>query len=144
MVDIGQVEGAIVMGLGYWLTEEIKYDGKNGANGYHSTWKYKPPMAKDIPIDMRVKLLHNAPNPVGVMRSKRTSAQNLCLLFNGCNHIGNSECTVVVAEPPLNMTCSVVFAMREAINAAKVERDGEGAKKVYQLGKSSLMANAVV
>ncbi|GAU99071.1 hypothetical protein RvY_10117 [Ramazzottius varieornatus] len=108
-VDIGQVEGAIVMGLGYWLTEEIKYDEENGANGYYSTWKYKPPMAKDIPIDFRVKLLHNAPNPVGVMRSK------------------------LVAEPPLNMTCSVVYALRDAINAARIEQSGKDAKRVFQL-----------
>lgn len=47
--DIGQVEGAIVMGLGYWLTEEIKYDEENGANGYYSTWKYKPPWPRTFP-----------------------------------------------------------------------------------------------
>lgn len=32
--------------------------------------EYKPPMAKDIPIDFRIQLLKNAPNPVGVLRSK--------------------------------------------------------------------------
>ena len=31
---------------------------------------YKPPSSKDIPIDFRVELLRNAPNPVGVLKSK--------------------------------------------------------------------------
>ncbi len=31
---------------------------------------YKPPMSKDIPIDMRVYLLHEAKNPIGYVRSK--------------------------------------------------------------------------
>jgi hypothetical protein len=34
---------------------------------------YKPPMPKDIPEDLRVTFLRNAPNPYGVLRSKGTS-----------------------------------------------------------------------
>ena len=37
-LDVGQVEGAFVMGLGYWLTEECKYDPKTGALVTDSTW----------------------------------------------------------------------------------------------------------
>ena len=32
--------------------------------------EYKPPSSKDIPIDLRVELLKNAPNPVGFLGSK--------------------------------------------------------------------------
>lgn len=32
--------------------------------------EYKPPGAKDIPIDLRVTLLPNSPNPAGYLRSK--------------------------------------------------------------------------
>ena len=32
--------------------------------------EYKPPCSKDIPIDFRVSLLKNAPNPLGILRSK--------------------------------------------------------------------------
>lgn len=70
LADIGQVEGAVVMGLGYFTSEEVRYDEKNGQNLTIGTWKYKPPSAKDIPIDFRVELLKNAPNPSGVLRSK--------------------------------------------------------------------------
>ncbi|OQV23093.1 Xanthine dehydrogenase [Hypsibius exemplaris] len=101
MIDIGQAEGAIVMGLGYFLSENQVYDPKTGENVTFGTWKYKPPMAKDIPIDFRVAFLPNAPNPSGVLRSK------------------------LVGEPPLCMTSSVVFALRNAIaaNLAEVNKD---------------------
>ena len=36
----------------------------------YSMQEYKPPTSKDIPIDFRVELLKNAPNPLGVLGSK--------------------------------------------------------------------------
>ncbi|XP_033731118.1 xanthine dehydrogenase-like [Pecten maximus] len=96
-IDIGQVEGAFVMGLGYWLTEELKNDPATGALLTNSTWEYKPPLCKDIPIDFRVHLLKNAPNPVGILRSKASG------------------------EPPLCMSCSALFALRHAAEAARAE-----------------------
>jgi len=35
--------------------------------------EYKPPSSKDIPIDFRVDLLKNAPNPIGILGSKGVS-----------------------------------------------------------------------
>ena len=37
-IDIGQVEGAYVMGLGYWLTEKCSYDEDSGELLTHNTW----------------------------------------------------------------------------------------------------------
>ncbi len=46
-IDVGQVEGAFIMGLGYWLTEKVKYDTDSGQLLQHNTWVhnlcYKPP-----------------------------------------------------------------------------------------------------
>ncbi|KAL3841843.1 hypothetical protein ACJMK2_019942 [Sinanodonta woodiana] len=96
-VDIGQVEGSFVMGIGYWLTEELKYDPQTGQLLTNSTWEYKPPLGKDIPVDFRVNLLKNAPNPLGVLRSK------------------------AVGEPPMCMSCSVLFAAKHAVESARQE-----------------------
>ncbi|XP_035691294.1 xanthine dehydrogenase-like [Branchiostoma floridae] len=101
-LDIGQVEGAFVFGLGYWLTEKCVYDKETGRLLTNGTWEYKPPATKDIPADLRVTLLPNSSNPYNVIRSK------------------------AVSEPPLLMSCSAMFALRQAIQSAR-EDSGIGA-----------------
>lgn len=65
-IDIGQVEVAFVMGLGYWLTEIVIYGREKG----ELLTNRKPPGAKDIPVDFRIKFLRNSSNTSGVLRSK--------------------------------------------------------------------------
>lgn len=70
-LDVGQVEGAFIMGLGYWLSEKLIYNGPTGELLTNSTWTYKPPGARDIPVDFNVKFVKNSPNPTqGFLRSK--------------------------------------------------------------------------
>jgi xanthine dehydrogenase/oxidase len=69
-IDIGQIEGGFVMGLGIWLTENLIYDPKTAELLTNRSWNYKPPGAKDIPIDFRIKLLQKSHNPFFVLRSK--------------------------------------------------------------------------
>ncbi|XP_046360646.2 indole-3-acetaldehyde oxidase-like [Haliotis rufescens] len=94
-IDIGQAEGGFVMGLGYWMTEQMIFDPTTGTALTDGTWEYKPPMGKDIPIDFRIQFLKNAPNPLGVLGSK------------------------TVGEPPVCMASSALFAVKHAIEAAR-------------------------
>ncbi|WP_313118066.1 xanthine dehydrogenase molybdopterin binding subunit [Ectopseudomonas guguanensis] len=61
-IDIGQVEGAFVQGMGWLTTEELVWNakGKLMTNGPAS---YKIPAIADMPIDLRVKLVENRKNP---------------------------------------------------------------------------------
>ncbi|XP_065224600.1 uncharacterized protein LOC135848592 [Planococcus citri] len=94
-IDLGQVEGAYVMGLGYWLSEKLIYDQDTGALLTNRTWNYTIPGVKDIPADFRVYFRKNSPNPLGVLRSKNTG------------------------EPPLCLSVGVVFAIRNALEAGR-------------------------
>ncbi|XP_013192259.1 probable aldehyde oxidase gad-3 isoform X2 [Amyelois transitella] len=94
-LDIGQIEGAFTMGLGYWTHEELMFDEKTGELLTDRTWYYHVPLAKDIPIDFRIQLRRNSYNPVGTLGSRG------------------------VSEPPICMAISVAFALREAIAASR-------------------------
>lgn len=79
MIDVAQIEGAFVMGLGYWLTELLIFNRQTGELLTDRTWTYKPPGPKDIPIDFRINLLQKSPNPTGFLRSKATGEPSICL-----------------------------------------------------------------
>lgn len=100
-VDIGQIEGAFIMGLGYFLTEQVVTDasGRLLSNG---TWDYKPPCSHDIPVKFSVNLLKNVPNAQGILGSK------------------------AVGEPPYAVASSVHFAVKHAVAAARVQAGHSG------------------
>eukprot|EP01113_Clastostelium_recurvatum_P035010 TRINITY_DN4821_c0_g1_i1.p1 TRINITY_DN4821_c0_g1~~TRINITY_DN4821_c0_g1_i1.p1 ORF type:complete len:1340 (+),score=354.41 TRINITY_DN4821_c0_g1_i1:272-4021(+) len=116
-IDIGQVEGAFVQGCGYYLTEEILYDvtsSNPGALVSNGTWEYKPPSSKDIPIDFRVTLLADSPNPVGVLGAKGSG------------------------EPPLAAACTAFLAVKRAIQAA---RSDIGLQGYFQMDSPATVEN---
>ncbi|XP_062550716.1 uncharacterized protein LOC134215576 [Armigeres subalbatus] len=98
-IDIGQLEGSFIMGLGYYLTEALVYDHSNGSLVNNRTWNYKVPGVKDIPMDFRVKFLKSSSNPHGVLHSK------------------------AVGEPSFSMTPVLTYALRYALRSAR--RDAE-------------------
>ena len=95
LLDVGQIEGAFLMGVGLHTLEEVVYNSSDGTLFTKDTWEYKIPGAHNIPIDWRVALLPNAPNPRGILRSR------------------------AVGEPPLLMGGAALFAIRAAIQAAR-------------------------
>eukprot|EP01012_Entosiphon_sulcatum_P069112 TRINITY_DN9970_c0_g1_i1.p1 TRINITY_DN9970_c0_g1~~TRINITY_DN9970_c0_g1_i1.p1 ORF type:complete len:1321 (-),score=227.62 TRINITY_DN9970_c0_g1_i1:116-4078(-) len=97
-IDIGQIEGAFMMGVGLYTTENVTFDPTTGYPDQHNTWEYKPPLARDVPLEWHITLLRDAPNPVGVLSSK------------------------AVGEPPLLSACGVVFAIEQAVRASLEER----------------------
>lgn len=92
-IDIGQIEGGFVQGLGWVTTEEIKWDTK-GNLMTHSPDTYKIPTVQDIPKDFRVELLENAPNPIGTIRRSKA-----------------------IGEPPFMLALSVWLAIKDAISS---------------------------
>jgi len=91
-IDIGQIEGGFVQGLGWLTTEELVYDGK-GRLRTHAPSTYKIPVASDIPADFRVALFDGANREDTVYRSK------------------------AVGEPPVMLAISVYSAILNAIQS---------------------------
>ncbi len=94
-IDIGQIEGGFMMGLGHSILEEVLYDPQTALLTTDGTWFYTPPFSQDIPINFNVSLLPGAPNALGILSSKATG------------------------EPPLMLANSVFFAIKDAIFAAR-------------------------
>jgi len=91
-IDIGQVEGAFIQGMG-WLTTEELWWNPAGKLMTHAPSTYKIPAVSDCPEDFRVRLFDNANVEDSIHRSK------------------------AVGEPPLLLPFSVFFAIRDAVSS---------------------------
>jgi len=68
-IDIGQVEGGFVQGLGLFTLEEPLFSS-GGQVITRGPSNYKIPTADDIPEEFNVSLLRGSPNPHAVYSSK--------------------------------------------------------------------------
>ena len=77
-IDVGQIEGGIVMTLGWFFQEKVEYAPGSGVLKTVGTWEYKPPLSTDIPSFFTVTMLKNDFNKDGILGSK----VNLLILFS--------------------------------------------------------------
>lgn len=91
-IDIGQIEGAFIQGMGWLTTEELLWDNK-GRVISNSPANYKIPTAFDVPEIFNVELFDQANNENTIHLSK------------------------AVGEPPLMLAISVWSALRDACSS---------------------------
>jgi len=112
-IDIGQVEGAFVQGLGYLTTEKLVFEPEGddvGRLNSTNTWRYKIPAVTTIPLEMNTYLFpRNLPSVVGIP--------------DDSNDIFSAK---EVGEPPLVLANSVFFAIKAAVRASRLERQLDG------------------
>jgi xanthine dehydrogenase large subunit len=97
-IDLGQIEGAFVQGMGWLTCEELFWDDA-GRLRTHGPSTYKIPGSRDVPPVFNARILQDAPNrEETVFRSK------------------------AVGEPPLMLAIAVWLAIRDAV--ASVSPDG--------------------
>jgi len=89
-IDIGQVEGAYIQGMGWLTSEELCWDD-SGRLTTHAPSTYKIPSVADCPQKFTTRLFKNQNVKDTILRSK------------------------AVGEPPLLLPFSVFFAIRDAI-----------------------------
>lgn len=102
LLDIGQIEGAYVQGVGWLTLEELRWDSSDGPNRgrlqTQSASTYKLPSFSEMPAEFNVRLFENAREDGAVYGSK------------------------AVGEPPFMLA----FSAREAIREAVAEFGPEG------------------
>ena len=91
-LDIGQIEGGFVQGMGWLTTEELVFD-HDGRLRTHAPSTYKIPVSSDVPDDFRVALYPHENRQETVYRSK------------------------AVGEPPLMLAISVFSALCDALHS---------------------------
>ena len=96
-IDIGQIEGGFVQGMGWLTTEELIFD-EEGRLRTHAPSTYKIPVASDVPADFRVSLYQKANREETIYSSK------------------------AVGEPPLMLANSVFCALCDAVHALDPHR----------------------
>ncbi|GAB3219835.1 molybdopterin-dependent oxidoreductase [Algoriphagus aestuariicola] len=114
-IDIGQVEGAFVQGIGYVLTEKLVFEPEGEEKGRLNTlntWRYKPPATTTIPLEMNTYLYPR---------------NNSSEVPENPNDLFSSK---EVGEPPLVLASSVFFAIKSAIRASRLERGLPGLFKL--------------
>jgi len=92
-IDLGQVEGGFIQGMGWLTTEELWWNA-DGRLMTHAPSTYKIPAISDTPAAFHVALYRNENVEPTVFRSK------------------------AVGEPPLLLAFSVFLAIRDAVAAA--------------------------
>jgi xanthine dehydrogenase large subunit len=93
-VDLGQIEGGFIQGVGWLTTEELWWDEK-GRLRTHAPSTYKIPTANDRPDDMRIRIWEK-----------------------GENHSPTIYRSKAVGEPPLMLAISAFSAITDAVAAA--------------------------
>jgi len=91
-IDLGQVEGALMQGIGWMTMEEIAYD-KNGILLSNALSTYKVPDLYSAPKSVEIIPLENETDNLAILKSK------------------------AVGEPPFNYGIGAYFAIQQAIKA---------------------------
>ncbi|GAA4812408.1 xanthine dehydrogenase molybdopterin binding subunit [Nocardioides caeni] len=97
LIDLGQIEGGFLQGVGWLTLEDLRWDAGDGPQrgrlATQAASTYKLPSLSEMPADLRVTLLERAAEDGVVYGSK------------------------AVGEPPLMLAFSVREALRDAVGA---------------------------
>uniref|UniRef100_A0A8D0VXA4 FAD-binding PCMH-type domain-containing protein n=1 Tax=Sus scrofa TaxID=9823 RepID=A0A8D0VXA4_PIG len=104
-LDIGQIEGAFIQGMGLYTIEELNYSPQ-GVLYSRGPSQYKIPAICDVPAELHISFLPPSQNSNTLYSSKG------------------------LGESGMFLGCSVFFAIHDAINAARQERGLSGPLKL--------------
>ncbi|KAJ8282636.1 hypothetical protein COCON_G00051550 [Conger conger] len=95
-IDIGQIEGAFMQGMGLYTLEELQFS-PSGVLYTRGPSQYKIPAVCDVPLSFNIYLLSGTKNPKAIYSSKG------------------------IGEPGVFLGSAVFFAIKDAVAAARQE-----------------------
>jgi xanthine dehydrogenase large subunit len=118
-IDLGQVEGGFVQGVGWLTSEELCWD-EHGRLTTHAPSTYKIPTCSDLAPDFRVTLLHDAANREDtIYRSKAVGEPPLMLGLSAFHAIRDAIATPANPAPPLDAPATPEAVLR-AFNGGRL------------------------
>ncbi len=100
LIDIGQIEGGLLQGIGWMTMEEIRYDNK-GSLLANALSTYKVPDIYSIPKEVNIKELKTESTKMAILKSK------------------------AVGEPPFMYGIAAYFALQNAIKEFKPDYEAK-------------------
>ena len=101
-IDMGQIEGAFMQGIGYMTTEEIRMSSASGMLLTFGPGDYKVPNISDLPLNMNVRFANHNQGPTSAAFSSKG-----------------------IGEPPLLLAVGIPSAVRMAVGSYRQDRGFE-------------------
>lgn len=118
-LDLGQIEGAFVQGMGWLTTEELVFDPE-GRLRTHAPSTYKIPCASDVPEDFRTSLYQSRGNSEDtIYRSKAVGEPPLMLGIAAWTAIFNAVASLGDRAIPALDTPATPEAILHAVRSVK-------------------------
>ena len=118
-IDVGQIEGGFMMGLGTVTTEQLVRNVETGELLTKGPGHYKIPTVADVPKEFNVTLIENDQGPTSAIFSSK--GLFICLIQSGLNIQYSAYIKPLlfsskgVGEPPICFSSGVVLAIKDAI-----------------------------
>jgi xanthine dehydrogenase large subunit len=129
-IDIGQIEGGFVQGMGWLTTEELLWDD-TGRLISDSPANYKIPTAYDVPDAFNVRLFNRANHKPTIYRSKAVGEPPLmlaisvwCALRDACASVADYKFNTLVNSPATPE--QVYYAIQSAKQASLLSKTEQG------------------
>ncbi|MDP3842625.1 MAG: xanthine dehydrogenase molybdopterin binding subunit [Oxalobacteraceae bacterium] len=136
-IDLGQVEGGFIQGMGWLTTEQLVWNA-DGKLVTHAPSTYKIPAISDCPEDFRVQLFNNRNETDSIHRSKAAGEPPLLLAFSVFFAIRDAIASVADyrINPPLNAPASCEEILK-AVEAVKLPSPASGRRVGDEGGNSA-------
>ena len=133
-LDIGQIEGGLMQGIGWLTTEDVIRGDENnkwlppGFVRTNGPGFYKIPTGGDLPHHLSIEILEDGRNPDGIFSSKACSESPLCLAVAvgmaivDAIHSANADGSMTTSENDQSYNNNIGFDLKFPMSAPRIKQ----------------------